>query len=320
MKADSGATPRVSVVMPTYNRKDDAVECVESLLKSSWTDMEIIVVDNASIDGTSELLRDRFGDRIRLVRSEENLYAGGGRNLGAAHARGEWLVFVDSDNIVDPGMLDALVKGASAQPAERLGLYGPLMYYADRPDTICLVSGDISLWTSLTHWIGNREQDTGQYRETASIPTGHIPNLFMIRRSLYAGMGGIEARYQMHYEESDLAERVKRLGRDVLVFPQAKTWHKIPYEKPKGDKQFDGQHNQLLYYSVRNRIWYMKRFASALQRSVYFLVFGPLLLAIQLAMCLRNGQPRLLSIVAKGYWDGWRDGLKPAKRTGVSSA
>jgi GT2 family glycosyltransferase len=297
----------IDVVVPAFNRRDEAVKCVESLLASKGVEVAVVVVDNGSSDGTSAALDERFGDRIRVVRSEVNLYAGGARNLGAEQGRARYILFVDSDNVVDPLMAAELVAGMEGQVGERIGLCGPLMYHAEHPDRLCWVGGDISLWTSLTWWRGRGEKDQGQYLDRRCIKVGHIPNIFMVERLLFEEVGGFDMLYKMHYEESDLAERLRRMGYACVLFPKAKSWHNIPIEKPKGDKQFRGANRDLLYLSVRNRILFMKRFASVVQLAAFCVLFSPLLLAYQLVMSGRNGRFDLWGLIVLGYRDGWRE-------------
>ncbi len=299
--------PLVSAIVPAFNRREETLACVESLLASDYPALDTIVVDNGSTDGLSEALRAMFGDRIRLIRSEVNLFAGGGRNLGAKQAGGRYLLFVDSDNVVERRMVSELVLGMESQDGGKIGLCGPFMYHADHPDRLCWVEGDINLWTSLTWWRGQGEKDVGQYAGRPYIRVGHIPNVFMMERALFEALGGIDPLYRMHYEESDLAERVKRRGYVCALFPRAKTWHRIPLEKPKGDKQFAGANRDLLYLSVRNRILFMKRFASPAQVAGFFCLFAPLLLIYQLCMCIWNARLDLWGLMLRGYWDGWRE-------------
>lgn len=298
--------PLVTAVVPAFNRREETLACVQSLLDSTYPALEIVVVDNGSTDGTGDALRERFGGRIRVVRSEVNLFAGGGRNFGARYASGRYLLFVDSDNVVDPGMAEALVKGIESRAAAPIGLCGPFMYHADHPDRFCWVAGDINLWTSLTWWKGQGEKDEGRYAAVPYVTVGHIPNVFMLERALFEQLGGFDPLYGMHYEESDLAERIKRMGRRCVLFPKAKTWHQIPLEKPKGDKQFAGANQGLLYLSVRNRILFMKRFASSLQLALFFFLFAPLLLGYQLLMSAVNGRLDLWGLMIRAYADGWR--------------
>jgi GT2 family glycosyltransferase len=297
--------PRVSVIIPTFNRKADVLACVESVLKSTYRDMEVVVVDNASEDGTAEALAERFGGRICVVRSATNLYAGGGRNLGARHAAGALFLFVDSDNVVDPRMVEELVAGVDRPRELRTGLWGPFMYYADKPDRLCWVNGDINLWTSLTWWEGQKERDEGQYAERDCLRVGHIPNVFMASREIFESLGGFDASFQIIYEESDLAERIKTLGYACVLFPKAKTCHKIPFEDPRWDRAFTGRHPRVLYLSVRNRIWFMRRHANPLQLALLFLVFGPLVTGYQFLITARAGRRDLWGLILKGYRDGW---------------
>lgn len=89
----------ISVVIPTYNRKDKLPACIESVLAQTYTNIEIIVVDDASTDGTQHLF-DAPGDpRVHYVRYEQNRGACYARNLGAQHARGSILAFQDSDDL-----------------------------------------------------------------------------------------------------------------------------------------------------------------------------------------------------------------------------
>ena len=89
----------ISVVIPTYNRKDKLPACIESVLAQAYTNIEVIVVDDASTDGTQHLF-DAPGDpRVHYVRYEQNRGACYARNLGAQHARGSILAFQDSDDL-----------------------------------------------------------------------------------------------------------------------------------------------------------------------------------------------------------------------------
>jgi len=90
--------PKVSVVIPTYNRADKVRKTVESVLAQSFTDLEIIVVDDGSSDETRETLEHAFGDRIRYY-FQSNRGVSTARNKGIEEARGEWIAFLDSDDL-----------------------------------------------------------------------------------------------------------------------------------------------------------------------------------------------------------------------------
>jgi glycosyltransferase involved in cell wall biosynthesis len=90
--------PKVSVVIPTYNRAEKVRKAVESVLAQSFTNREVIVVDDGSSDGTGKSLREAFGDRIRYY-FQPNQGVSVARNKGIEEARGDWIAFLDSDDL-----------------------------------------------------------------------------------------------------------------------------------------------------------------------------------------------------------------------------
>ena len=89
--------PKVSVIIPTYNRADKVLGGIEGVLAQTFSDLEVIVVDDGSSDGTEKTLREAFGDRIRYF-YQTNQGASVARNRGIKEARGEWIAFLDSDD------------------------------------------------------------------------------------------------------------------------------------------------------------------------------------------------------------------------------
>jgi glycosyltransferase involved in cell wall biosynthesis len=95
---ESKENPKVSVVIPTYNRADKVGKTIDSVLAQTTTDLEVIVVDDGSSDGTEKVLKQVYGDRIRY-HFQVNQGVSAARNKGIAEARGEWIAFLDSDDI-----------------------------------------------------------------------------------------------------------------------------------------------------------------------------------------------------------------------------
>ena len=312
IKNDTSTPPSlVSVIIPTHNRRDEVAACVRSVLASSYSTMEVIVVDNASDDGTCECLAREFGDRIRLIRSDRNLFAGGGRNLGAGESKGDYLLFVDSDNVVDRDMVAELVAGASRSMEREVGMAGPFMCYAEQPDNFCWTGGgEISPLTSRTRWEGVGVKDIGQFRDMPFVSVGHIPNVFMVPRRVWDEIGGIDPDYAMHYEESDLAERIRLRGYGIVLFPRARTCHRIPVEKPGGDKQFQGVDRNLLYYSARNRVLFMRKNSRGWRLAIFLALFGNLFLAYSVAMLAWNRRFGLIPVVWRGHVAGYATPLR----------
>jgi len=100
-------SPLLSVVIPTWNRAHQVCDAVNSALAQRAGDVEVIVVDDASTDATVETLEASFGSRIKLLRLEHRRGPGGARNAGVRLACGEFVGFLDSDDVWLPGKLDA---------------------------------------------------------------------------------------------------------------------------------------------------------------------------------------------------------------------
>jgi glycosyltransferase involved in cell wall biosynthesis len=110
--------PLVSVVIPTYNRSGYVVEALDSVLRQTYPNYEVVVVDDGSTDDTCEVLKPYSG-HIRYVR-QENLGAGAARNLGVSQARGEYVAFLDSDDMWEPEFLAATMEAFKKFPEARM--------------------------------------------------------------------------------------------------------------------------------------------------------------------------------------------------------
>ena len=310
---DMDKNPFVSVIIVSYNRKDECLECVDSVLRSNYSPLEVIAVDNASIDNTYAALEERYAAKIKLVRSEKNIYAAGGRNLGARYASGEYLLFIDSDNVIDKEMITYLIEGIRENKELKIGIAGPFTYYKSDRKRLCWLNNSISLVTSHTAFTGAGAMDDGQYQyqNLNYITVGHMPNVFMLKKDLFSAVGGIDSDYVMHYEESDLAEKVKRQGYSVVLFPKAKTWHDLPLRSVRGHKSFTGINTAMVYYVSRNRVIFMRKNSKGIRLLLFLVLFSNLFLIYNLAVLIMNGKFSLITLVFKGYADGLSFSIKP---------
>jgi glycosyltransferase involved in cell wall biosynthesis len=125
----SSAAPRVSVVIPAYNRAGTVVWSVRSVLGQSFDDIEAIVVDDCSSDGTLEALAQIDDPRLRTIRLRENGGAARARNAGIAAARGDFVAFHDSDDLWLPAKLEEQVAGLERLGPDYVALYGGKLLY-----------------------------------------------------------------------------------------------------------------------------------------------------------------------------------------------
>ena len=107
--------PKVSVIIPTYNRLPMLKEAVDSVLAQDFEDMELIVVDDGSTDETAEEMK-RYGGRVKLIQNSENKGVSAARNKGILHARGKYIAFLDSDDLWVKGKLKIQVSFLDDNP------------------------------------------------------------------------------------------------------------------------------------------------------------------------------------------------------------
>ena len=105
---------RVSVVIPVYNKAAYLQECFESVFSQSYTDMEIIAVDDKSTDGSLELLRAMTDPRLRIITLDRNLGPSGCAQRGFAAATGEYIVRMDADDVMLPERVSTQTREAAA--------------------------------------------------------------------------------------------------------------------------------------------------------------------------------------------------------------
>jgi len=294
--------PLISIVIVTWNRKKQITKCLDSVKKIIYPSLEVIVVDNNSTDGTAEEIEQNFPEVI-LVKNEENLMAAGGRNMGIRQAKGDFIFFLDSDNVVDKNVVCELVRVISQNT--KIGVVGPKMYYYRDPNRIWFAGAEINLLTSKTTYIGHNETDRGQYNQIRE--TGHFPNAFLVRKDVIEKIGDFDEQYFIMYEESDFCLRANKAGFSVLYVPTAKVWHDVPLPSETantlgyrglGDKQ-------RAYWLARNRILFMKKNARFYSYIIFLSVFLPLFTLYYTSIIILH---RKLSIL-RGYLRGIYDGL-----------
>ncbi len=294
--------PLVSIIIVTWNEKEKVIRCLNSVREITYPSLEIIVVDNNSTDGTKEEIEKRFGEVV-LVKNKVNLMAAGGRNTGINHVTGNFLFFLDCDNVVDKNAVTELVKIISQDMKN--GIVGPKMYYYKDPERIWFAGATINLTTSKTAYFGINKLDSGQYERIQE--TGHFPNAFMVRKEVIDQIGGFDVdNFKMHYEESDFCLRAKRAGFKLLFVPAARVWHDVPLpsEIKNISRGFALDDKQRTYMTARNRILFMRKHAKWSSYTIFLLIFLPLFTSWYSLIIIRYGKTDILLSYLKGSLDG----------------
>lgn len=262
-----------SIVITTYNRKEVVLDCLKSVFKMDYPNFEVILVDNASTDQTAQAVDKKF-PKVKVIASKRNLGLNGGKNLGQKYAKGEYILFLDSDTVVDKNILTELVKLAESD--SKIGVVCPKMYYMDRKNTIWYAGSVVNLFTSQTRNIGANEEDNGQcdqIRETQFAPTAYLAT-----RKAVDKLKGHEEDFFMTYGDTDYGFRAQKAGLKVVFCPKAKLWHRLKTHENSSTIRALGYNLPMrAYYFARNRVVFMKRHAPLINFSIFMILFFPLI-------------------------------------------
>jgi GT2 family glycosyltransferase len=268
--------PSVSIVVVNFNGSPYVEAALESL-ESARGYREIIVVDNASNDGSPETIEDRFRD-VRLIRAGSNLGFAGANNVGARSASGDILVLFNPDAFATPGWLEALV--APFEDAS-VCVASPKIYRGRPNDTTTIDSAGCDLEYPLGEGPprGYFEIDSGQFDARADVAYC-AGAAFAIRRSTYAEFGGLDESFFCYAEESDLCWRIRMRGGRCVYEPSSLVYH-------IGSANFGARSARKLFYQTRNRIRMCLQnyaFANAVQFIAYETIHGLCVIAATLIL------------------------------------
>ncbi len=291
----------VSIVIVTYNRQKIVLDCLRSVFKMNYPHFEVILVDNHSQDNTLQAVGNRF-PLVKLVALKTNLGLNQGKNLGQKRAKGDYILFLDSDTIVDKSLLTELVKLAESD--HKIGIVCPKMYYSKPKDVIWYAGSSVNLLTSHTRNLGTHEKDKGQFdqiRETQFAPTAYLATKKIVKK-----LKGHNEKLFMTYGDTDYGFRARKLGFKIIFCPKAKLWHKL--EKSENIKTVRALGYNLpmrAYYFSRNRVIFMKAYAPKLNFIIFILFFFPLFtLYISYKIIIFKGGWQFLKPHLQGSWDG----------------
>ena len=223
----------VSIIIPHYNGEDLLYNCIDSIYKNiSIKDFELIVVDNASTDDSINRIKSSF-ESVKIISSNSNLGYSGGCNLGATHASGKYLLFLNNDTEHSSEWIEKLVHFldsnsniAAVQP-KILNIYNKKLFdYAGGTggfiDKFCFPFVQGRIFDTL-------EEDHGQYNNPSKIFWASGAAI-MIRSNVFKELEGFDKIYFSYMEEIDFCWRVQSLGYEVWSFPSSYIYHHGPYK------------------------------------------------------------------------------------------
>lgn len=228
----ASARPRVTAVVVSYNTREDLRRCLASLRAHSGMPCQIVVVDNASADGSADLAEKEFPE-TRVIRNRENAGFSRANNQALREATAAYVLILNSDAELTPGALPALVALLEARP--RLGAVGPRTL---SPDGTVQVSFGPAL-TPLAEWRQRRlvravkRRDPAAQKEAAASagverePDWLSGSCLLARKDALDAVGGFDEGFFLYEEDVDLCLRLRRAGWGVLFTPAAEIVHHL---------------------------------------------------------------------------------------------
>lgn len=217
----------IAIIVLNWNGRDLTLDCLRSLAAVTTPHVRIIVVDNASTDGSAGAVRQQYGSRVTLIENAQNLGFAAGNNVGIRRALDEGADFVlllNNDTVVAPDFVEHLHKPMLTTPD--IGITAPKIYYAEPKNQIWFAGGELSMWRGIAKHTGIRETDRGQYDREHDIDyaTGCA---FLVRRAVFEKIGDLDPGYLAYFEDADFCVRARRAGYRIRYIPPAHVWHRI---------------------------------------------------------------------------------------------
>jgi GT2 family glycosyltransferase len=245
--------PLASVIIPNWNGIQHLPVCLEALRAQSYPRVEVIVVDNASSDGSQLLLENQYPE-VRLLALERNLGLTGGNNTGFRAAQGEILVSLNNDTQAEPYFVEALVAGLMKHA--EAGMAASKMRLFDQRQ-ILHSAGDGYGLDGIPFNRGVWQQDKGQF-EKADWVFGGCGGAVAYRRAMLDDVGLFDESFFMYCEDVDLNWRAQLAGWRCWYVPDAVVYHKL---------SATGGGPVASFYTGRNTLWVLaKNYPTALLR------------------------------------------------------
>jgi len=215
--------PLVSVVIVNWNRKDDLRECLESIRNQTYKNIEIIVVDNHSTDGSIKIVRKEFPEVKLIVMPDSSYGACETFNIGFANATGEYIAILDDDVMLSPDWIEKIVKKFETEPKDTAMIATKII------DPLGL------MWPSENN--ADKEFYCGNFIGAGA----------MIKREALEKTRYYPKEYFIYWNEEELAAQLLSKGYKIKYFPEVKTYHKGHRSQRMTKRRF--------YFFVRNRLW-----------------------------------------------------------------
>ncbi|GBE02291.1 galactofuranosyl transferase GlfT2 [bacterium BMS3Abin08] len=244
--------PPVLIIIVTFNKKDYVVNLLESLGELDYDNCDVVVVDNASIDGTADSIRESF-PHVKVIENAENTGGSGGFNTGLSYAFGQdgykYYYLLDNDVVVSKNSLSELVKVLESD--EGIAVAGSQMCQLDNPE----VTNEVGAYVDLNYGglVLNRHLTRKSNNRSGIYDVDYVAAASLVVRADVARKAGLWEDFFIHFDDVEWCLRIKGLGYRIAAVADSVIWHLSAAEKPVTWQQ---------YYDVRNMLFLLKKYAS----------------------------------------------------------
>lgn len=242
---------RVSVIVLNYNGRRWLGGCLDALAAQRGAPpFEVLVVDNASSDDSVRWVRERYPD-VRVMENGRNLGFAAGNNAGVTHAAGDWIAFLNNDTVPEAEWLAALCRPLAERP--EIAAATSRLVFLDDPATLDS-AGDGYLRAGGAYKHGHR-MATAAHLQSREV-FGACGAGFVVRRAIFAELGGFDEQFFMVYEDVDLSYRMRLAGYRIWYAADAVVHHagSGTLGRASRDAVFYGQRN-LEWTWIKNTPW-----------------------------------------------------------------
>lgn len=246
------ARPRLLVGLVSWNNRRDLLICLAALYRQTYPNVQVVVVDNGSTDGTPVMVRQYFPE-VRCAALVQNYGFARAANVILGYARqadADYVLLLNADTSFGPDLLERLVDAAEARPD--VGIFSPKIYLRAAPERLWAIGGVLE--RGRVRFYGLNRYDTGQFDgQTLDFVMGCA---MLLRTAILPQTGPFDGRFFLFYEEIDLCLRAKQAGWPIALLPEVQLWH-------EGGATTRQQHHVREFYLARSRLVFLRKYRTS---------------------------------------------------------
>lgn len=288
-----GDNIKISVVIVNWNGKDFLKPCLDSVFSQHFEGLEVVVVDNGSVDGSVDFLKDNYKGVV-VVELTHNIGFAGGNNRGFEVSTGDYILTLNNDTVLKEGFFTELLSLVASSEAD-VGMWAPKILSIEDKSTIDSVGGLIISRVGIAKGRGRNEIDSGQFDNHESFIPSACCALY--KKELLNTVGYFDEDFFAYCEDTDLGLRAIRAGYKTLNVPNSVVYHH--YSKTTGRYS-----TKKVFFVERNHLWVVIKNFSLLSIALYpflnfyrYLIQSYGLIAGRGAVSKASGEASIISLI-----------------------